>query len=97
MPIIEHILDQGLSFCVFDFHGNGMSTGKYVTFGWTETLDLDAIITELILKFNVSSVMLWGRSMGAVTSILYLSQNFREEVYRYFKQRHNLTNLGFID
>ena len=72
-PIVENVLDQGMSFCVFDFHGNGKSTGKYVTFGWTETLDLDSILAELVSKFSVNSFVLWGRSMGAVTSILYLS------------------------
>ena len=42
-PIVTHILSLGLGLCLFDFHGNGQSDGKYVTFGWTETIDLDAV------------------------------------------------------
>ena len=79
-----------MSVCLFDFHGNGQSNGKYVTFGWTETLDLDAILTMLIGKMKVKSIILWGRSMGAATSILYLSERFRQIVYKFFKYKKKI-------
>lgn len=41
--IVQHLLDLGFGVCLFDFHGNGKSTGKYVTFGWVETIDLDSV------------------------------------------------------
>jgi pimeloyl-ACP methyl ester carboxylesterase len=96
-PIVKHVLDQGMSFCLFDFHGNGLSNGKYVTFGWTETLDLDAVLTMLIGKMKVRSVILWGRSMGAATAILYLSERFRDIVYKFFKYKKKILDLGFVD
>ena len=95
--IIQHVLDQGLSFCVFDFHGNGQSNGKYVTFGWTETLDLDAVLTMLLSNLKVKSVILYGRSMGAATAIFYLSEKFREIIYNFFRNKCGIHNLGFID
>jgi hypothetical protein len=35
--------------------------------------------------------------MGAATSILYLSDRFREIVYKFFKYKKNINNLGFVD
>jgi hypothetical protein len=45
--ILIPIMNLGFGVCLFDFHGNGMSTGKYVTFGWTEVLDLDSVSLKL--------------------------------------------------
>jgi hypothetical protein len=43
LNILIPIMNLGFGVCLFDFHGNGMSSGKYVTFGWTEVLDLDSV------------------------------------------------------
>lgn len=39
----EWMVLKGKALLVFDFHGAGQSDGKYVTFGYFETLDLDAV------------------------------------------------------
>ena len=39
----DRILEQGKALCLFDFHGSGMSSGTYVSFGWYETFDVDAV------------------------------------------------------
>jgi hypothetical protein len=43
--ILVPVMNLGFGVCLFDFHGNGMSSGDYVTFGWTEVLDLDSVST----------------------------------------------------
>lgn len=57
-------------FC-FDFAGCGMSGGEYISLGWYERDDLNMIVEYLRKERNVSTIGLWGRSMGAVTSLLH--------------------------
>jgi len=42
-----------------------------VTLGWKEKDDLQCVIQHLRASGRVSTIGLWGRSMGAVTAILY--------------------------
>lgn len=51
--------------------GSGQSDGKYVTLGYREQDDLALAIQHLRKTGNVSTIGLWGRSMGAVTALLY--------------------------
>ncbi len=51
--------------------GSGKSEGQYVTLGAHEVLDLEAVITHLRLHFPDAVIGLWGRSMGAVTALLF--------------------------
>ena len=43
--------------------------------GLNEAKDLESVIAELKNRYGVSKFNLWGRSMGAVTAILYASEN----------------------
>ena len=61
-------------FC-FDFAGCGKSEGEYITLGWNENKDVQTIIKFLRLERKVSTVSLWGRSMGAVTALLCAMQD----------------------
>lgn len=58
---------------VFDFAGSGYSEGDYITLGVKESKDTRVVLDHLKSKFNIEKCVLWGRSMGAVTSILFLS------------------------
>jgi pimeloyl-ACP methyl ester carboxylesterase len=51
--------------------GSGLSDGKWVTLGAHEVEDLGVVVQHLREQGGVSSVGLWGRSMGAVTALLY--------------------------
>lgn len=51
--------------------GSGLSDGKWVTLGAHEVDDLAVVIQHLRAQGGVSSIGLWGRSMGAVTALLY--------------------------
>ena len=61
-----------LDICVacFDFAGCGQSDGDYISLGYYESVDTVALINELVDKYKFKKFVLWGRSMGAATSIL---------------------------
>ena len=61
----------GVDLLAFDFSGCGNSEGDYVTLGWKEVDDLHAILQHLASAGKTSKVVLWGRSMGAATALLY--------------------------
>ena len=61
-------------FC-FDFSGCGLSEGEYISLGWYEREDLQVLIEYLRKNRRVSTIGLWGRSMGAVTALLYADRD----------------------
>ena len=42
-----------------------------MTLGWKEKDDLHAVLQHLQSEGRFSKVLLWGRSMGAATALLY--------------------------
>ena len=62
IPQLGHLLSLGVSVLSFDFCGSGHSDGEYVSLGYHEREDLDAIIKFLRGTGQVSSIALWGRS-----------------------------------
>lgn len=70
---LEHLgsVIKTSSFCIFDYSGSGHSNGRFCTLGEFEKDDIDAIILFLNKKYFVNDVVLWGRSMGAVSSVLF--------------------------
>uniref|UniRef100_A0A7N0U753 Serine aminopeptidase S33 domain-containing protein n=1 Tax=Kalanchoe fedtschenkoi TaxID=63787 RepID=A0A7N0U753_KALFE len=65
------LLPTSITVFTFDFSGSGLSDGDHVTLGWNEKLDLKAVVGYLREDKNVSLIGLWGRCMGAVTSLMY--------------------------
>ncbi|KAG7542989.1 Serine aminopeptidase S33 [Arabidopsis thaliana x Arabidopsis arenosa] len=65
------LLPSNITIFTLDFSGSGLSGGEYVTLGWNEKDDLKAVVEYLRTDGNVSLIGLWGRSMGAVTSLMY--------------------------
>ncbi|CAN1842280.1 Uncharacterized protein YqkD [Linum perenne] len=65
------LLPSNITVFTLDFSGSGLSDGEYVSLGWHEKDDLKAAVSYLRSNKNISCIGLWGRSMGAVTSILY--------------------------
>ena len=51
--------------------GSGKSGGEYVTLGAHEVDDLGMAVAHLRGRFSSCTIGLWGRSMGAVTALLY--------------------------
>ncbi|RVW55483.1 hypothetical protein CK203_075273 [Vitis vinifera] len=65
------LLPSNITVFTLDFSGSGLSGGEHVTLGWHEKDDLKAVVDHLRADGNVSLIGLWGRSMGAVTSLMY--------------------------
>lgn len=65
------LLPSNITVFTLDFSGSGLSEGEHVTLGWNEREDLKAVVNHLRTDGNVSCIGLWGRSMGAVTSLMY--------------------------
>lgn len=55
----------------FDFSGCGKSEGDYISLGWYEKDDVKTIVEYLRKSGTVSTIGLWGRSMGAITSLMH--------------------------
>ncbi len=76
--IIPLLLMYGMCVVALDFCGSGLSSGDFVTLGWNEQKDLASVIAFLRSDkspYNVERVALWGRSMGAVTSLLHVRKD----------------------
>lgn len=71
-PIDFYLLfaEQGYGVLAWDFRGHGASEGDTVTFGYTETLDVEAALDFALAQPGVEKIGAWGGSMGAVSVIL---------------------------
>jgi len=74
---VDLVLSNPISFLSFDFSGCGKSGGTYTSLGWFEQDDLECVIQYLYNTGKVSKIAVWGRSMGAVTSLLYSGKDSR--------------------
>ena len=71
---LKHLLPLNITVFAFDFSGSGKSEGDYISLGWHESDDVDCVINFLKKTNKVSAIGLWGRSMGAVTALIYGSK-----------------------
>ena len=71
LAAMREVTKMGYSFMCFDFPGCGNSEGSILTLGLREKEDLRQVIKYLRVSQNITSAFLWGRSMGAVTALLY--------------------------
>jgi alpha-beta hydrolase superfamily lysophospholipase len=71
MDAVPYLLPANITLFCFDFAGCGNSGGEYISLGWFERDDLNLIVEYLRKERKVSTIGLWGRSMGAVTSLLH--------------------------
>lgn len=69
--IVPYLLESNITVFCFDFVGCGMSEGQYISLGWYERDDLEIIINYLRNQRKVSTVGLWGYSMGAATALMH--------------------------
>ncbi|CBJ29857.1 conserved unknown protein [Ectocarpus siliculosus] len=71
LPQLSLALSLGATLVSFDFAGSGRSGGEHVSLGYYERDDLKAVIEHLRKSGQVSTIALWGRSMGAATALLH--------------------------
>ncbi|KAI4371601.1 hypothetical protein MLD38_009930 [Melastoma candidum] len=65
------LLPSNITVFTLDFSGSGLSDGEFVSLGWHERDDLRVAVSYLRSIQYISAIGLWGRSMGAVTCMLY--------------------------
>eukprot|EP00941_MAST-03F_sp_MAST-3F-sp1_P004938 g4938.t1 len=75
VPMVRALLSSGMTVFALDLSGSGMSEGEYISLGLFEREDLATVISYLRGTGTVSTIGLWGRSMGAATTILYSSRD----------------------
>lgn len=68
---LSTLLPNNITVFAFDFAGCGMSQGEYISLGYYEKDDLAVVVDYLRNTGGVSLIGLWGRSMGAVTALMY--------------------------
>jgi len=71
LPQLTCLLALGVAVFAFDFAGSGKSDGDHVTLGYYEREDLMCVVAHLRATDVVSTIALWGRSMGAVTALMH--------------------------
>lgn len=59
----------------FDFSGSGRSEGDHVTLGYFEKDDIKAVVDFLRKELNINKIILYGRSMGAVSALQYAAED----------------------
>lgn len=71
LPQLSYLLSLGVAVFAFDFAGSGQSDGQFVSLGYYEREDLMCVIAHLRNTNVVSTIALWGRSMGAATALMH--------------------------
>ena len=71
MNNLKLLLNLDINLFVFDFPGCGLSEGDYISLGYHEKDDVKIIMDFLEKMPGVGNIGIWGRSMGAATTLLY--------------------------
>ena len=71
---LNKLVENGLQLCCFDFHGCGNSDGNYISLGFYESWDIETIV-NFLKRSGINKILLWGRSMGSVASLIYASRD----------------------
>ncbi|CAK76420.1 unnamed protein product (macronuclear) [Paramecium tetraurelia] len=92
--IIEYLIPANISVCGIDLSGSGLSEGEYISLGFHECHDVVCLYDYLREnKSYITSIGLWGRSMGSVTAILAAYNNIDFKVLVCDSPFSNLTLL----
>ena len=75
LPAADLLLPLNITLFCFDFAGSGLSEGEYISLGWYEKDDVEAVFNHLRGSGTVSAIGLWGRSMGAVTALFHADRD----------------------
>lgn len=68
--LVPNFCPYGIFVFCFDFAGCGLSDGDYVSLGYFESQDVNFLIRTLHKQFAMGPFVLWGRSMGAATTLI---------------------------
>lgn len=68
-PIMKTFLELGYDVLAYDQRNSGENSANYNTFGVLEANDARAVINHITEKYPDGNLILWGESMGALTSL----------------------------
>lgn len=88
------LLKRDINLFVLDFAACGMSEGEYISLGWHEKDDVKIVVDFVEKLPGVSKVGLWGRSMGAATSLLFNHSDDRISACCYDSPFSDFTKLA---
>ena len=77
LNIAAELLKRDINLFVIDFPGCGLSEGEYISLGYHESDDVGNVINFLEKLPGVGNIGLWGRSMGAATTMIYAHRDNR--------------------
>ena len=60
--------------CLIDMRASGNSEGQFTTLGIREYRDIHSLVRLLQKQFRAKQIMLYGRSMGAVSIMKFISE-----------------------
>ena len=75
MEYLGNIMKHKIAVCGFDFCGCGNAEGDVLSMGYYEQHDIRIVVDHVLKKFPINQISLWGRSLGAVSSLLYIGIN----------------------
>lgn len=78
-PIAKMYLEQGWNVITFDQRASGESKNEWVTFGYFEKYDVEAIVDYVEDLISDKKIVIHGQSMGAVTAGLYAATKHASE------------------
>ena len=74
LPLLQYLLPLNICVLAFDFSGSGRSEGEYISLGFYEKDDVKCVVDHVKKLNKNSTIGIWGRSMGAVTALMYSSK-----------------------
>ena len=77
MKLIRDLLKNDINLFVVDFPGCGLSEGEYISLGYHESHDVKILVDFIDKLPGVGYIGLWGRSMGAATTMIYSHKDER--------------------
>eukprot|EP00929_Paragymnodinium_shiwhaense_P033282 TRINITY_DN18301_c0_g3_i1.p1 TRINITY_DN18301_c0_g3~~TRINITY_DN18301_c0_g3_i1.p1 ORF type:complete len:726 (+),score=124.85 TRINITY_DN18301_c0_g3_i1:140-2317(+) len=75
IELLPTLLPRDITVFCLDFSGSGKSDGEYISLGYYEEDDLRVVIDYLKSLETISTIGLWGRSMGATTLVLRAAED----------------------
>jgi dipeptidyl aminopeptidase/acylaminoacyl peptidase len=93
LKCLPELLKRGINLFVLDFAGCGMSEGEYISLGWHEKEDVKVILDFVERIPRVGRIGLWGRSMGAATSLFLNNKDDRISATVYDSPFSDFTTL----
>ena len=85
------LLGDQLSLCLFDSRGHGKNKSKFVTYGLLESEELGTIsvysgqVIDTLVRRGFKNIIIWGRSMGAVTALRFIQKEGRNSLTKHVK------------